>query len=168
MTYDGHPLDERLGWSQALATHGVRTATVMLRLGSVRLPKLAQRLGLDADRFLAVDRLRTLGSGRPISLERSRIPWRAQFAGVVHDGLRDGSLSRTMADAGLHPAAGRETVEVVPLRRDDADLLNVPPGTPFLCCERTTYDVSGQAAEHVTSCLDPRHFRLQLTFGPAQ
>ena len=77
-------------------------------------------------------------------------------------------MSRTIADAGLHPAAGRETVEVVPLCRDDADLLKVSPSTPFLCCERTTYDVSGQTAGHVTSYLDPRHFRLQLTFGLAQ
>ena len=90
VTYDGHPLDERLGWSRALATHGVHTVTVLLRLGSVRMPKLAQRLGLDADRFLAVDRLRTLSSGRPISLERSRIPWRATSVATVHSGLRDG------------------------------------------------------------------------------
>lgn len=165
VTYDGHPLAEGLGWSRALATHGIRTVTLVLRLGSVHLPKLAQRLGLDADRFLAVNTLRTLRSGRPISLERSRIPWRATFAAVVQDGLRDGSLSRTMANAELHPAAGHETVELVRLRRDDADLLTVPPGTPFLRCERTTYDVFGQTVERVTSCLDPQHFRLQLTFG---
>jgi GntR family transcriptional regulator len=164
VTYDGHPLDERLGWSQALASHGRPTEIVMLRLGAVHLPKLAQRLGLDTDRFLAVDRLRTLPSGRPVSRECSRIPWHDAFVAVVRDGLRDGSLSRTMADVGLHPVSGRETVGLVRLRRDDAEPLRVPPGTPFLQLERTAYDAAGQTVEHVTSLLDPRHFRLRLTF----
>lgn len=168
VTYDGHPLDERLGWSRALASHGIRTNTVMLRLGAVHLPKLAQTLGLDTDRFLAVDRLRTLRSGRPVSREGSRIPWRHALAAVVRDGLHDGSLSRTMADVGLHPASGSETVELVRLRREDAELLRVPPGTPFLRLERTAYDAAGQIVEHVTSFLDPRHFRLQHTFRAAR
>jgi GntR family transcriptional regulator len=165
VTYDGHALDERLGWSRSLATHGIRTSTVVLRLGPVQQPRLAQRLGLDTGRFLAVDRLRALRSGRPISLERSRIPWRDTFTAVVRDGLRDGSLSRTLAGAGLHATGGCETVELVRLRRDDADLLGVAPGTPFLRCERTAYDASGRSVEHVMSCLDPRHFRLRLSFG---
>lgn len=58
VTYDGHPLDERLGWSRALETHGIRTRTVMLRLGVLRMPDLARRLRADRDRFLAVDRPR--------------------------------------------------------------------------------------------------------------
>lgn len=167
VTHDGHPLDEGLGWSRALASHGIRTGTVMLRLGAVHLPRLAQRLGVDTDRFLAVDRLRTLRSDRPVSLERSRIPWRGAIAPVVHSGLREGSLARTMAEVGLHPASGEETVELVRLRRDDAELLRVPAGTPFLRLERTTYDGEGRIVEHVTSLLDPRHFRLRLTFGAA-
>jgi GntR family transcriptional regulator len=167
VTYDGHPLDERLGWSRALASHDIRTEIMVLRLGAVHLPKLAQRLGLQTDRFLAVDRLRTLRSGRRVTLERSRIPWRDPFAAVVRDGLREGSLSRAIADVGLHPASGRETVGLVRLGRDDAELLRVPPGTPLLRLERTAYDDAGQTVEHVTSVLDPRHFRLQLTFGPA-
>jgi GntR family transcriptional regulator len=167
VTFDGHPLDERLGWSRALASHGVRTVTVVLRLGPVRAPTLARRLGLDADRFLAVDRLRRLPSGRPISLERSRVPWRAAFATLTRDGLPGGSLSRAMAGAGLHASGGCETVELVRLRGGDADLLEVPAGTPFLRCERTAYDPAGRPVEQVTSWLDPRHVRLRLSFGSA-
>jgi GntR family transcriptional regulator len=165
VTYDGYPLDERLGWSRALATHGVRTTTVVLRLGCVRLPRLARTLGLSEGRFLAVDRLRRLGSGRAISLERSRIPWRDSLASVARDGLDDGSLSQLMTGLGLHPAAGNETVAVVRLPYEDAALLQVAAGTMFLRVERTSYDVSGQPVEHVTSWLDPARFRLQLTFG---
>ena len=47
VSFQGHRLDERLGWSRALAAHGVQTTAEMLRLERVRLPELAAELGID-------------------------------------------------------------------------------------------------------------------------
>ncbi|MGI5200386.1 GntR family transcriptional regulator [Spirillospora sp. CA-108201] len=186
VTYDGRPLDERLGWSRALATRGVPTTAEVIRLARVMDPGLARELGLTDAAFLAVDRVRRLvaetseepraiapagdgdrTAGLALSYERSRLPWRAGFAGVVERGLSDGSLSRTLAELGIQGSGGREIVSVGELTGEAGELLGRPPGTAFLNVTRTVRDQTGAIVEHVSSLLDPHHFRLELRFGEA-
>jgi GntR family transcriptional regulator len=165
ITYDGVQLNERLGWSRALAQHGVQTSTRLVRLERLRDAGLADSLGLPEPDFLAVDRIRLLDSGLAISYERSRVPWRPSFATVLREGLAGGSLSRAMDQHGIHPIGGRETLSLARLDSDQARLLDRDEAAPFLYTARTVFVTGGGIAERVTSLLDPDHFRLETTFG---
>jgi len=165
VSFDGHLLDERLGWSQALAVHGVQTTAEVLRMERVWLPELAADLRVSGTSFLALDRRRRLPGGEVVSLERSRLPWLTEFGQVLTDGLYQGSLTTTLAALGLRPAGARERVEVVELDAADAAALGAEPGAVYLACTRTRYRRDGQPIERATSVLDPRHFSLETSYG---
>ncbi len=165
VTFDSRTIDNSLGWSRALAEAGVALDTELLCLASVRDAALAAELGLGDDRFVAVDRIRRLsGSGRAISLERSRVPQVPALDGLPARGLADGSLSRTLAEAGLFPQSGEEWAELCRLEPADATVLGREIGTPFLRTRRLSRGADGRPVEHVVSLLDPERFRLHLRF----
>jgi GntR family transcriptional regulator len=163
--YNGARLDDELGWSRALARQGVQVAPRILRFERINDPGLAGELALSSPLFLALDRVRSAGADRPISLERSRLPWRAAFAATLQHGLIEGSLRRTMDSLGIRPVGGSESVELVRLARHDAKELRQTEGEPFLATRRIAHDASGSIVEYVRSLLHPGHFTLQLNFG---
>lgn len=165
VTFDGHRLDERLGWAQALARHGVRTSAEVLRLERITSRSLAHKLKLRDRSFLALDRRRRLPSGEIVSLERSRLPWRTELDAIVADRLGAGSLTATLTAMGLRAAGWSERVELVWLDADDAAALETQPGDPFLACFRTSYLADKHPIEHVITLLNPQHFRLELSYG---
>ena len=169
VTFDGAPLDDREGWTAAFAYAGTPLATTVLRLESAVDAELAQQLGLPGETgFLALDRVRRLSDGSgdvPVSLELSRSLLVPELAGIPRTGLLDGSLTRTLAAAGLIQRRGRQIASVAPLPPDAATALDRPAGEAFLKVERTSWDQDDGFVEHVTSWLSPEHFRLELTFG---
>ncbi|MGI8576864.1 MAG: GntR family transcriptional regulator [Nocardioidaceae bacterium] len=165
VAFDGHQLDDRLGWAQALERHGVRTTVEVLRLQRCSLTGLAGELRLPNNEFLALDRRRRLPTGEVVSLERSRLPWREGMHTVVRDGLQAGSLTTTLTSLDLKPAGWAERVELVWLTAEDARGLEARPRDPYLSCVRVAYLGDGQPLEHVTNLLDPHHFRLESRHG---
>jgi GntR family transcriptional regulator len=166
--YDGSRLDDGLGWSRALARHGVQAPTRVLRFERLEDPPLASELELPSPVFLALDRVRSADGGKPISLERSRLPWRVEFAATLQEGLVEGSLRRTLETLGLRPAGGTEAVELVRLNGFDAREMQQAEGEPFLATDRVVHDLSGSILEHVRSLLHPSHFTLRLSFGASR
>jgi len=164
VTFDGQPLDDTLGWTRALADQGVPTEVVLLRLELVEDPVFAERVGLAVGTFVAVDRLRSIVDGRPISLERSRVPAIGNLRDLPRRGL-SGSLATELLDAGLVGDRGEEWVELSTLDRSDAELLGRAEGERFLHARRLAWTVNGEFVEHVESLLDPDRFRLHLRFG---
>jgi GntR family transcriptional regulator len=166
--YNGARLDDGLGWSRALANHGVAREARILRFARLDDADLADMLELATPAFLALDRVRSTDEGKPISLERSRLPWRPEFAGVLDSGLVDRSLRRTLETLDIRPLGGMEAVELVRLTAEDARELQQSEGEPFLATTRIVHDLAGQIVEHVRSLLHPAHFTLQLSFGEAR
>lgn len=166
VTYDGTPIDDRLGWTRALSESAEPAETRVLRIDRAGDPAAATALGT-ADDFLCVDRLRVVPGGDvAISLERSRAPWRDAFTAVLTEGLTRGSLSRTLAAANLVPSQGEEWAAVLPsLGEDDARLMGRPAGSAMLHLTRVARDAEGRPVEYVESLLDPARFRLHLRFG---
>jgi GntR family transcriptional regulator len=167
VTFDGQPLDDRLGWARALSDQGVSTKTRLLRLEKVDDPGLAERLGLDSSSFFAIDRVRTLTHGPAVSLERSRIPDVGGLLDLPARGLIDGSLTATLASVGLRADHGEEWVSAAPLDDADAGELQRRPGEWFLRVRRVSWTATGELVEHVESLLDPLRFQLHLRFGNA-
>ncbi|WP_158814151.1 GntR family transcriptional regulator [Methylocapsa sp. S129] len=165
VSYDGATLDDRIGWSKALAQRGVDTLTRVLLLARVDDPDLAREFSLSDPSFLALDRVRSLASGEAISLERSRVPWRSGFSKVLRKGLIEGSLQRTLEAHAIHTAGGVETVSLVQLSAAEAELLGRKAGDAFLATQRTVHDGAGALVERVDSLLHPKHFKLRFNFG---
>lgn len=165
VTFEGRTIDSALGWTRALASGKGAVETRLLRLARISDPDLARELGQPAPDFIAIDRARALGgSGRVVSIERSRVPYRPALADVVAEGLKDGSLSATLNAAGLRAESGEEWAEIECLNPADAALAGAEPGTPFLRTRRLVRDAQGHIIEYVVSLLDPRHFALHLAF----
>jgi GntR family transcriptional regulator len=163
--YNGARIDDGLGWSRALARHGVEVEARILRFERIEDIPIAETLDLPAASFLALDRVRSTREGKPISLERSRLPWRPAFAAVLEHGLVDGSLRRTLESLDIRPLGGTEAAALIRLAAEDARELQQPEGEPFLATTRIVHDLTGSVVEHVRSLLHPEHFTLQLSFG---
>ncbi len=167
VTFDGGLLDNRLGWTRALADQGAQVTTETLHLEVTTDARLAEQLGVEDPEFLVLDRLRVLPDGNPAALERSRVPMVGALADVPLRGLVDGSLTKTLAAAGLRVTHGDEWASVRPLAVDEAALLHRTRGESWLNTLRVGRGANGRVVEQVTSLLDPAHFQLHLGFGEA-
>ncbi|WP_431038446.1 GntR family transcriptional regulator [Streptomyces sp. P6-2-1] len=163
VTFDGTPLDHRLGWAHALAGQSRALRTEVLRLEEVSEPPLAAALGCATDRFLALDRVRRFAEdGTAVSLERSRVPAVGAVADIPRTGLRENSLNRTLIALGRVPHSSEGTVSVRGLSAEDATLLGRTPGEPFLHLSQVYRAADGSLVERVVSLLDPAHFELHV------
>jgi GntR family transcriptional regulator len=165
VTFNGQTINDVMGWSKALADVGADTETRTLRIEMTRDPMLAEQLKLSDDAFITVDRLRLLAKEqKPISLERSRVPFLPELEEVPLRGLRSGSLTQTLRAAGLVPDHGEEWADIEMLGAADAELLGCAAGSAFLRTRRLTREASGRPIEYVTSLLNPAFFALHLEF----
>jgi GntR family transcriptional regulator len=165
VTFNGQTINDEFGWSRALADVGAETETRTLRIEVLDDPELAERLKLASPSFIAVDRVRRLtGDGKPISIERSRLPLLPELEEVPLRGLRSGSLRETLRAAGLVPSHGEEWVNIEMLNAEDAELLACEPGAAFLRTRRLTRGADERPIEYVTSLLNPAFFALHLEF----
>ena len=165
VTFDGHQIETADGWARALSSAGVEMHTRTLRVERIVDPELAAEAGTSTLNFVAVDRVRHVVDGRPVSLERSRIPALGPLADLPENGLVGDSLTATLRSAGLVAASGEQWVSVVPVDAADAAVLEVPVGTPYLHSIRVSRDASGRFVEKVVSLLAPDRFRLHLSFN---
>ncbi|MFC5328191.1 GntR family transcriptional regulator [Brachybacterium fresconis] len=167
VSFDGHRLGR--GWARSMTEAGLDVSTRVLGIEPVErsmVPELPTEVSLDQG--IAVRRVRSvLEDGRPcpISFECSTVPAVAGLVDLPGQGLPEGSLANALADAGLISDHGTQQVDVRPLDAREASILGRDVGTSFLRSVRTSFDVTGTFVEHVISLLDPRHFRLTLTFG---
>ncbi|MBC7478096.1 MAG: GntR family transcriptional regulator [Pseudorhodobacter sp.] len=170
VTHDGATIDSNLGWTVALASGNGPVETRALDIRRSPCAKSADflaEMGLEGvNDFLCIDRLRYCTQQRVgISLERSRLPWRDDFAPILESGLVGGSLSRTLQKVGLAAASGEEIAGVVPaLTAIDATIMARKSGEAVLRLQRITRAEDGSVLEYVDSLLDPLRFGLRMSF----
>jgi GntR family transcriptional regulator len=164
VTFDGRLLDDRKGWAQALRDSGAELTVTVVRCAVIHDLGLAKRLGVPDPEFVAIDRVRAQPGGRAVSYECSRVPVTAATSAIPERGLLDGSLTRTLTEAGLVVARAEQWVsgrrpterEAAAMGRDWADW--------FLAVRRTNWTGGDELVEYVESLLDPAHFQLRQTF----
>jgi GntR family transcriptional regulator len=165
--FDGRPLDDRLGWTHALAEQGVKTQVRMLRMALEQDHELADRLNLDSPDVIVIERLRVVVGGDAISIERSCVPALDELRDLPERGLDHGSITATLSRAGLHLDHCEQRLRGRPLEADEAALLDRPAGAWFLHTRRTSWTADERFAEQADSLLDPQHFELSLTYSEA-
>jgi GntR family transcriptional regulator len=163
--FDGRPLDDRLGWTHALAEQGVETQVRVLRMALEQDHELAERLDLDSPDVIVIQRLRVVVGGDAISIERSCVPAVDGLRDLPERGLDDGSIIATLSRAGLHLDHGEQRLRGRPLEPEEAALLGRPEGAWFLHTRRTSWTADDRFAEQVDSLLDPQHFELSLSYS---
>lgn len=165
VTFGGEVIDNAQGWTRALANRDESVETTLVRFEIVTDTDLAARLGQELAAFIAIDRIRSLArGGRVISIEKSRVPHLPELADVPLRGLTDGSLSKTLAEAGLVGESGEEWAEVTRIDEASAELFGAEACTAYLQTRRLVRDGEGRVIEYVVSLLDPDHFALHLEY----
>lgn len=162
VVFDGAPLDARRGWAVAFQERGIAIEVKTLRLELVTEPELAAALGRASSEFVAVDRIRRIVGGPSVSYERSRVPAVGALLDLPERGLVDGSLTATLAAAGLFAGRGEQWVGAGRLDPQESAALGRSTADWFLQTTLTVRTPGGDLFEHVRSTLDPTHFQLHL------
>jgi GntR family transcriptional regulator len=168
--YDGQAIDQSAGWTASLSgiSEAISTTVLAIRtVGRADVPDLPD--DVPGDNFVLVARRRRArdrdGQDRTVSLEHSYVPASGPLADLPAEGLHQGSLTSTLARAGLADATGEQSVSLQLLTAEEAELVGRPEGTPFLRAVRTSFAPTGRFVEHVVSLLDPAHFTVSSKFG---
>ena len=143
---------------------GAPTTTELLSIALVGRP-LALEGESECERFYEIARRRLFRS-TPVSYEVSYLPAIPALREAIErmEGLVDGSISKTMKQAGLQAASGYMDVSADRLG-PIAQALEKTPETVFLLSERHNFSDDGTLVEYVRSFLDPSHFTLHVTAG---
>lgn len=165
--FDGRPLDDRLGWTHALAEQGVETQVRLLRMTREQDPELAARLELDSPDLIVIQRLRVIVGGEAISIERSCLPAIDALRDLPERGLENDSITATLSRAGLLLDHCEQRLRGRQLDAEEAELLGRRQREWFLHTRRTSWTADDRFAEQVDSLLDPKHFELSLTYSEA-
>ena len=165
VTYDGKVIDSSAGWSVSLSGTGAKLQSRILSLSRGPMDIDCSELPIGSD-CLRVDRIRfQIETGRGVSLERSRIPWRDGFTSVLEHGLIEGSINETLASRKIAVSGGREWAGVErSLSDEDAAFLGCSPGLPMLKLRRVSRAADNSVVEFVESLLDPNLFALSFEF----
>ena len=108
---------------------------------------LALRLPLGSP-VVALRRLR-FADDIPMAVEHVRLP--AVCAGVLTADLENGSLFLALEGIGRVPTRALGTLTAAPAEQDEAELLEVPEGTPLLVEQRTIHDQADVPLEFTES-----------------
>lgn len=165
VTYGGQTIDDRRGWSVALSEREDAIGTRVLRIVRAQMDFDDAPPDVQTD-CLFVDRLRFhCGTGRAVSLEKSRVVWRSGFEDILRDGLKNGSLTDTLRSKGLFVASGDEWASVLTsLPAEDAHILGRGEEEPMLLLRRLTRAADEMVIEYIESILDPHRFGLHMRF----
>jgi GntR family transcriptional regulator, N-acetylglucosamine utilization regulator len=106
-------------------------------------------LGSEINQVLRIERLR-LANAEPIGIHNAYVPLPQGETITPRELEQTGSLYKILADKyGLVPANADETLEAAAAGDREAQLLRVPPGSPLLVVERTTWSVEQKPMEFV-------------------
>lgn len=112
---------------------------------------------------VAIRRIR-LADGRPIAIEEAVLHG-STAAAVLPSDLVHGSLHETLMDAGFIPTKGQATIWAEAASEEDADLLEVSPGSPLLVERRVILDQRGRPLERTESRYAADRYALDVGFS---
>lgn len=164
VAFHGSDLTGAAGWGTAMLRSGTPTVAETLSIALVDRPE-ALADDCEAERFYRIERRRRFRI-TPVSYEISYLPATPKLMGVIDHagGLVGGSISKTMAAAGLRPSHGSVDVSADRLG-PAADILEKSPDAVFLVSERRDFDGDDELVEYVRSFLDPSHFTVHIATG---
>ncbi|HUV15940.1 MAG TPA: GntR family transcriptional regulator [Pelolinea sp.] len=143
---------ELTSFSEDMRNRGLTPGHRILEFGSVKATgKIARQLGLieGEKEVLRIKRLR-YGDDSPIGLQDSYLCLPDEQT-ITRDEIEErGSIYAILQEKfGLYPTEADETLEVTLATPEEAELLQIPVGSPLLLNERTLWSQDRQAIEFV-------------------
>jgi DNA-binding GntR family transcriptional regulator len=123
-------------------------------------PDLARRLGVEIDK--PVQHIRRLRSadGAPIALMENHL---IEAPTVLREELERRGLYEMLRERGTTMRVARQFVSARAATKEEAELLDVPIGSPILTLERTAYDQSGRVVEIGHTHYRPDRYTIEFT-----
>lgn len=122
--------------------------------------ELAEQLGIELDRpVLHIRRLRS-ADGAPIALMENHL---VEAPTVLRDELERRGLYEMLRERGTTMRVARQFVSARAAANEEAQLLDVPLGSPLLTLERTAYDQSGRIVEIGHTHYRPDRYTIEFT-----
>jgi GntR family transcriptional regulator len=144
---------ELTSFSEDMRNRGLEPGQRILEFGYVTpSSKIAQKLELnDSDaKILRIRRLR-LGNKEPIGLQDSYLALEPDQTIARTEIEKQGSIYTILQDKfGIFPTAADETLEVTLATPEEAELLQIPVGSPLLLNERILWSQDRKAVEFVS------------------
>jgi GntR family transcriptional regulator len=143
---------ELTSFSEDMRNRGLEPGQVFLDFGFVAPnSKVAAKLGLgDSARVLRIKRIR-LGNDEPIGLQDSYLALEEDQVITREEIEQKGSIYAILQQKfGIYPTEADETLEVTLASPEEAELLQIPVGSPLLLNERTLWSQDRKAIEFVS------------------
>lgn len=155
------------GLTEDLGVKGLTTRAVVLKAEfAIPSPLVRARLELFADeRVLHLVRMRTIAS-TPFALVNSYVP---ESAGISPDEDFTGPLYALIERShGLPIGHGEDIIAARGARADEADILQIAPGTPVLYLRRTAYLEHDKPVEYVECAMRSDLYEYCVTLPRSQ
>lgn len=169
----GPKLDQSLmasSFTEDMRARGLRPGARTLAFDVVAAgSRVARRLQIaETDEVAKISRLR-LADDEPIALEQLNVP-RQLFLDLEAQDLEDRSFYVFLKErCGLTVARSVQTIEPTILDAQEAQHLEVPPNTPALMFERTSWSADDEPIEFVRSIYRGDRYKLHIELStPAQ
>ena len=144
---------ELTSFSEDMRNRGLTPGQRILEFGWVSPPsKIARQLGMEnsSARVLRIRRLR-YGNDEPIGLQDSCLALEENQSITQEEIEQRGSIYAILQEKfGIYPTEADETLEVTLATPDEAELLQIPVGSPLLLNERTLWSQDRKAIEFVS------------------
>ena len=156
--------DRLMTFSREMARRGrVPSSRVLRTMVRPSSPDEAFRLGVDGGEPIVVVRRLRCADGEPIALETAILDHRTEAA-VMRADLARGSLHAALTTAGFKPRRGSGTITAEAATAEDAELLEVPVGSPLLVERRIIDDAHGRRLESTESRYPADRYGLDVQF----
>lgn len=155
-------LSKLTSFTEEMRARGRAPGVKVLRVGmSPAKPVVAQMLGIDIEREVAViERLR-LADGEPAGIECCHLHFEGCETILQQD--LSGSLYTLLSERfGLVPTRALETMEAAACGSREAKILNIRHGEPVLSIRRTTFDQHQRPLEYVESVYRGDYYVLSI------
>lgn len=156
-------------FSDSMRARGFDVAVEVLRHEAVRPPAhVADALGTGHRQVLCFERVAVV-NGEPLGLLTSFLSLQT-FPGLTVGEGAEGSLYRALEDQfGVVPVHAEMVMELAPCSTGQSGLLSLPPGSPLLFSEGTTFDGNDTPVEYFRIFYRSDRIRIRLdTFRSAE
>ncbi len=144
---------ELTSFSEDMRNRGLTPGARILEYGYMQPSvKIARQLGLNPKdtQVLRIKRLRT-GNGEPIGLQDSYLALEKNQVITQEEIEQKGSIYAILQQKyGIYPTEADETLEVTLATPEEAELMQIPNGSPLLLNERTLWSQDRKAIEFVS------------------
>ena len=154
---------ELMSFTEEMRRHGLAASSTVLQRAVVPAPpKVANALRIAPGAPVFTLRRLRLANREPLGIQTACLPMDL-VPGIDRRAFADDSLYDFLqSQYGLYPATARETYCVVIVKRGDAGLLHVKPGSPAMGAERVTFMADGRPFEYVESIMRGDRYKVVL------